>query len=88
MNLNSAIGTAILRGAYLAFGSGFLTFLTTWTATDELKAPIIAGGVAALTALGFRGGIEGTFDQKRNATGNVSSSDVGQPGPLGPGFGH
>jgi hypothetical protein len=76
MTAGSPIATAILRGAYLATGSGLITFLITWAATDDLKGPIIAGGVAALTALGFRGLGEGSFDTSRAANNDVRDSDV------------
>ena len=79
MNARTTMGTAILRGLYLAAGSGLLVFLATWATTDELKGPIVAGGISALSALGFRGGIEGKFDAGRDQAGRVLSSDVGQP---------
>lgn len=76
MNAGGPLATAILRGLYQAMGSGAVVFLITWATTDELKGPLIAGGVAALAALGFRGGVEGTFDRKRNNAGDVRQSDV------------
>ena len=76
MNAGGPLATAILRGLYQALGSGAAVFLITWATTDELKGPLIAGGVAALAALGFRGGVEGAFDQKRNNAGDVRQSDV------------
>lgn len=79
MNTRTTLGTAILRGIYLALGTGGATFLVTWGATDNLKGASIAGGIAALSALGFRGGIEGKFDASRDQAGKVLSSDVGQP---------
>ena len=79
LNTGSTFGTAVLRGVYLAVGAGGLAFLGAWAATDDLKAPLSAGGIAALTALGFRSGVEGVVDAHRDATGKVLSSDVGQP---------
>lgn len=76
MNAGGPLATAILRGLYQAAGSGAAVFLITWASTDELKGPLIAGGVAALAALGFRGGVEGTFDRRRNDAGDVRQSDV------------
>ncbi len=76
MNSGGTLQTAILRSFYQALGSGASVFLITWATTDELKGPIIAGAVAALAALGFRGGIEGTFDKARNDAGKVRPSDV------------
>jgi uncharacterized membrane protein YebE (DUF533 family) len=77
MNLQSPMATALLRGTYWALGSGALIFLTTYGTTDELKASLISGGIAALGALGFRGA-EGKYDARRQASGNVKPSDVGQ----------
>ncbi len=76
MNSGGALQTAILRGFYQAVGSGAFVFLITWATTDELKAPLIAGATAALSALGFRGGVEGSFDRKRNSEGEMRESDV------------
>lgn len=76
MNTNNPITTAILRGLYLAVGSGLAVFLSVMQTTDDTKAAAIAGGLSALFALGFRGGVEGTFDQHRNAIGDVKGSDV------------
>lgn len=79
MNAGSTFSTALVRSMYLAVGSGLTTFLITWATTDHLKAPVIAGCVSALAALGFRGGIEGLSDSSRDAKGEVKPGDVGQP---------
>lgn len=76
MNSGGALQTAILRGFYQALGSGTLVFLITWGTTDQLKGPIIGGCVAALGALGFRGGVEGSLDAQRQKNGDVKPSDV------------
>lgn len=81
MNTASTFGTALLRGIYLAIGSGVLTALLVWATTDEWKPVIIAGGVSALTALGFRAGGEGIYDARRAAAVNQKSSDVGYVPP-------
>lgn len=84
MNTGTTLSTAILRSVYLAIGSGLLTALGVWATTDEWKPVVIAGGIAALTALGFRGGAEGVFDANRAARLDQKPSDVGfkppQPG--------
>ena len=77
MTLNSPMTTALLRGLYQAIGAFALVFLSTWATTDEIKAPVIAGGIAALSALGFRAGVEGAYDAKRAARGDVRPGDVG-----------
>jgi hypothetical protein len=81
MNLNGTLSTAILRGAYNAIGTGAFTFLVMWGAVS-LKAAAIAGGIAALGALGFRSGGEGVYDMRRQLAGEVKPSDV-QPGSAG-----
>lgn len=76
MNIGSTLGTAILRGLYLAIGTGTLTGLLVWATTDDLKPVLVAAGVSALTALGFRGGGEGMYDASRQKAGDVKASDV------------
>lgn len=84
MNTGTTMGSAVLRSVYLALGSFAVAFLPAWAVTDELKGPIISGGLAALWALGFRGAVEGGFDTSRDAeiaAGNRAPrpADVGQP---------
>ena len=84
MSTGSTMGTAVLRSAYQAVGSGLAVWLITWGTTDDLRSSLIAGGIAALAALGFRGGFEGGFDANRDAKiaegiEEPKSSDVGQP---------
>lgn len=68
--------TAWLRALYQAIGQAALVGLLTWATTDDLKTITIAAGVAALTALGFRGMVEGSFDAHRAQTNDVRASDV------------
>jgi hypothetical protein len=75
-NSGKVWGAAILRGVYNAVGTGAVTFLVLW-ASVGLKAACIAGGIAALGALGFRGGGEGYVDAGRAAANDVKPSDVG-----------
>jgi hypothetical protein len=72
----SPMTTAFMRSVYMAIGAGLVAFLPAWAATDDLKAPIISGALAALWALGFRGGVEGSFDTSRAANNDVRDSDV------------
>ena len=76
MNIGSTLGTAILRGLYLAIGTGLLSGLITYSTTDDAKAAIITGLITALGALGFRGGGEGMYDASRQKAGDVKASDV------------
>jgi hypothetical protein len=79
MNAGSTQATAILRGLYLAVGTFAATFLSVWGTTDDLKAAAISAGIVGLGALGFRAGVEGISDSKRDAAGAVLPGDVGQP---------
>lgn len=76
MNVGSTMGTALLRGLYVAFVAGGLAFLTAWQQTDDAKGSAITGGIAFLGALGIRGGLEGTLDAGRQRAGDVKASDV------------
>lgn len=78
MNANTPLGTAVLRGLYNALCTGAVAFLTCYATTDDVKASLIVGGIAALGALGFRGGVEGGLDALRDARGQVLPGDVGQ----------
>lgn len=79
MNSGGASRTALLRGAYGA-ALGFAgTALTTYAVTDDLKASLISAGIAACIALGWRAGVEGSFDASRNNAGEVRQSDVTRP---------
>ena len=84
MNAQTTFGTALLRGLYLAVGTFLVGFLPAWAATDNLKGPIIAGGMSALFAMGFRGIAEGKYDAGRAAKVDQKPGDVGyvppQPG--------
>jgi len=76
VNIGSTLGTAILRGIYMALGTGLLSGLTTYSTTDDEKAAIITGAITALIALGFRGGGEGLYDANRQRNDDVKASDV------------
>lgn len=76
MNVDSTFWTAVIRSLYWAVGSAAFVGLTTWAASDDPKVIIVASGTAFLSALGFRGGLEGAFDAKRQTNNNVKPSDV------------
>lgn len=76
MNTTTTWGTAILRGLYTAILSGLAAGVTAYATTDDEKGAILTGVIAALAALGFRGGIEGTFDSARQDASDVRPSDV------------
>lgn len=82
MNLKGTLSTAALRGFWQAVVQfGGMTFLT-YQMVDDWTDALVAGGLAAFLALGFRGGVEGVFDQSRQIAGDVKQSDV-QPGAAG-----
>jgi hypothetical protein len=82
MNFGNAVMTAaILRGLYVALGTGISTALLVWATTDDWKPVIIAGATSALAALGFRGGFEGVYDSNRASTGNMNAGDVAMASP-------
>jgi hypothetical protein len=65
MTLRDPIVIAIIRGLYTAVGMGSLMWLTVYSATNDTRAAWIAGALAFLGALGFRGGVEGAIDQRK-----------------------
>lgn len=78
MNIGSTLGTAILRGIYLAVGAGIGAALPVYAVIDAppWKPVIVAGVGAALVALGFRAGGEGLYDAQRQREDDVKASDV------------
>lgn len=80
--LNPTERAALIRGLYNALGTFFVTFLTAYATTDDVRASAITGAIAALGVLGFRGGVEGLHDSRRQKTGNVKPSDVGPNHPY------
>ena len=78
MNLNSPMATALLRavyGAVLVFGIAVLTAHQQGQSWDQA---LTLGGLTGLGVLAARGGIEGRYDAKRQAAGDVKPGDVGQ----------
>jgi hypothetical protein len=79
--VDAVLKSAIVRGLYLATGTGVSTALLIWATTNDLK-PIVIGGLgAALTVLGFRGGGEGFYDRNRAITGDMNAGDVAMASP-------
>ena len=78
---NAVLMSAVIRGFYVAIGSGATAFLTTYATTDDMKSSLIVGGITALAALGFRGGGEGLYDTSRAASGNMNAGDVAVASP-------
>lgn len=72
---------AYVRAALQAIGYGILMFLTVYQTSGNVEDAAIAGGIAILSALGIRGVVEGQFDARRAATGDVRRGDVGS-GPV------
>lgn len=68
---------ALLRGLYLAVGTFLSTFFSAllMDSSDLGKAAIIAA-IAALSVLGFRGGVEGAYDTNRDRNNIRIPADV------------
>jgi hypothetical protein len=79
--MGSVLQSAIIRGLYLAIGTGLSTALLVWATTDELKPILIAGITSGLAVLGFRGGAEGFYDRNRAIEGNMNAGDVAMASP-------
>ena len=80
--LSEQVKAAMVRGLIIAVPTGILTFLTTWSSTDEMKTLIIATGTSFIGTFLARSGIEGLYDTNRAKTGDVHPGDVGA-GPQG-----
>lgn len=80
--MNATEKAALLRGIYNALGTFFVTFLTAYATTDDVRASAITGAIAAFGVLGFRAGAEGIYDSHRQKTGAVTPADVGPNHPY------
>lgn len=69
---------AVLRALGLAVVAAGTTFFTALGGGATLQVAAVSAGGAAFAALGIRGAIEGLYDGKRAATGDVKPADVGQ----------
>lgn len=81
--MTAQMRVALMRSliqAFIQFGG---VFFSTYIATDDLRAGLLGGGLAAFVAVGFRGVAEGQYDQTRDAAGLVQNSDV-TPNPTQP----
>lgn len=78
MNIGSTLGTAILRGIYMAIGAAAGAAVPVYAVVDTppWKPVIVAAAGAALVALGFRAGGEGLYDAERQRNDDVKASDV------------
>ncbi len=63
--MKDPIVVAAIRGLYTAVGMAGATFLGALYVDVNLTKAGIMAGIAFFASLGFRGGIEGTIDQKR-----------------------
>ena len=75
--MNATERAALVRGIYNALGTFFVTFLTAYATTDDVRASAITGAIAALGVLGFRAGAEGYVDSRRAGRGDIQPGDVG-----------
>jgi hypothetical protein len=79
--MSSPLAAAMLRGLIIGVLTGASTVLTTWSQTSDAKTLIIAGGTAFIATFLARSGLEGTYDQNRQAHNEVHESDV-HPQPV------
>ena len=68
-----------MLGGGLVFG---LTALGGYQYSNDWAQATVAGGIAALTNVGMRFGVEGIYDSHRNAIGDVQRGDVGATLPA------
>lgn len=73
---------AYLRGALTAIGVFLMTLLGQLYIDAETDKALMLSGIAALTSLGVRGGVEGVYDAARAKKGEVRASDVGASRPT------
>ncbi len=76
MNTSSTMTTAMMRGVYIALGSGLTAGLVAMQQGVDDRGSLIIGLLSGLVALGFRGGGEGVYDTQRDNAGDVRGSDV------------
>lgn len=76
MNPGNTWVTAMVRAAYAAIITGAIAGLTASQSGSADRDAILTGVLAALSVLAMRGGLEGAFDARRNAAGDVRRSDV------------
>lgn len=87
MNTDSTFGTAVLRGAYNFVGTAMTAGITCYLAMqgvvgdtvstgDIREVSVLTGLLGGLAALGFRGGVEGFVDNRRQNKNDVKPSDV------------
>lgn len=60
---------AMVRGVFSALGTGLLVWLQQLQRGSSVRDASIAGGIAALSILALRGGLEGTIDTARQGKG-------------------
>lgn len=74
---------AYIRSGYTAVGVFAFSVLTTYSlgVVDDWTRAAAAGLLAALPIIGIRGVVEGSYDARREATGNIRASDVGAHDP-------
>jgi len=75
--MSAQLREALLRSLYQALGTFAATFFVMLQLGFDAEAAAIAGIVASLETLGFRGVVEGGYDARRAARGDVRRSDVG-----------
>lgn len=59
-------GVALARGIFGAVVVGGLAFFNAWAQTDDIPFLIRTTGIAVLSWIALRAGIEGIIDQRKN----------------------
>ena len=62
---SAPFGVAFIRGVYSAAVVFGITLLTTYSVSSSWSDALVVGGIAGLTTLGARTGVEGVVDQRR-----------------------
>jgi hypothetical protein len=81
MTGNAVINSAFLRSLLTALATGILSLLTAHQQGLSWDASLTGAAIVAVTAIVSRGGIEGGYDSKRAAEGNMNAGDVPMASP-------
>jgi hypothetical protein len=80
-----AFKRAFWGGLLIGLGIFFTSLQVEVRTRDTVEDAAIAGVVALITYITFRGGVEGWIDTQRNQNGNIIPADVGAfQEPLNP----
>ena len=78
LNFDNTTTTVIIRGLYTSAVLAAGSLLTTYQVTGSWEDALLVAGITGLGALGYRSGVEGLADIRRDRDGIVLPGDVGQ----------